>query len=714
MSDDTAPLHVVIVGAGIGGLTAAVGLRAEGHRVTLLERSQLAQETGAAIHLAPNCHGLLKRFGIQPTSFGANPLEGIAEYDGAGNLKMDINLRGAGGMWQHPWVLSHRVSLHNELKRVATAEAGDGPPAVLKVGSRVVSVDPETATVTLEDGTTVSGDLVLGADGVSSVTRSCIGGDTIKPFPSGGSAFRFLVPRQKVLDNPSTAHLGARPERDGYMTMWYGRDRRLVMYPCVNNTVLNFVGLHPSALTSTDSNSKSTWSGEGSKTALLDVYKEFGPAVHDLLSLVDSADLKLWTLLDMDQLPSWTTGKLALLGDAAHPFLPHQGQGGGMAIEDAASLVALLRAGTPRSELPGRLALYQDIRMYRAHKVQADTRQAGADIVDGQTPLFNVQEFNFYNFAYDEWHNTSHRLNQWLWARHGPAYRRQPSVFGPAPGPRQDALGRPVDAPQATFRTTSIRFKTSATYLQTLFPTPAFKFARPGTVVEATFKCNELDRLPWLGGGGYRFAGLWVHGVQYTKTKDKDGAALFGSYLPVLFEDLTDPILSGRDELGMPKLFASIAVETKDAATDIRLSWRGTEFVRMTVDHLESVPAPTPGEAAAAAAAAAPVSPFAPKPAPDDGDFFYRYVPAVGQPGTADAEYPVFLPHKDSTTSRVVEATQVTQQASLTFQAGSQTSLPTLHHIAAALAEIPVYGIVKATVEEGHGVDNFAHAQRIE
>lgn len=555
-------------------------------------------------------------------------------------------------------------------------------PAVLKVASRVAAVDAEAATVTLEDGTTFTVDLVLGADGVFSVTRKCIVGDKIRPFGSGSSAFRFFIPRETVLNNPSTAHLAARPQRDGVMTLWYGRDRRLVMYPCVNNTMLNFAAIHPSATSApaTKSESKSTWSEEGSKSTLLEVFKDFGPVVQDLLGLVDSSGLKLWTLLDMEQLPIWVTGKLALLGDAAHPFLPHQGQGGGIAIEDAASLVALLRAGTPRSEIKDRLALYQDIRMQRDHKVQADTRRAGEDIEeDDQRAAFNVIEFNIYNFTHDEWHNTTHRLNKWLWERNGPSYYRQPSVFGPMPGPRQDSIGRPVDAPNGTFKTTSIRFKTSSTYLQTLFPTPAFRFARPGTVVEATFQVNELDNLPWLGGGGYRYAALRIHGVQYTK---KDGSTVFGSYLPILFENLADPIVSGRDELGMPKLFADIQGDKQENSLEISLSWRGAEFVRLKLDNLK--PASPDSEKAGP-----PPSPFAPPPAPEDGELVYQYVPAVGKPGTSDAEYPVFLPYKGSTTERVVERTLSSSDASLSFQAGDRKSLPTLYHISAALAEIP-------------------------
>lgn len=154
---------------------------------------------------------------------------------------------------------------------------------------------------------------------IQSVARKCIVGDSIKPFGSGKSAFRFLIPRQTILDNLKTAYL-ARGE--GFMTLWYGSDRRLVMYPCSNNTMMNFVAIHPSEL-SDSMQSGEGWSQEGgSKASLLEMYHDFGPDVCELLGLVDGRELKLWTLLDMAQLPTWVTGKLALLGDAAHPFLP--------------------------------------------------------------------------------------------------------------------------------------------------------------------------------------------------------------------------------------------------------------------------------------------------------------------------------------------------------------------------------------------------------
>lgn len=161
------PLKVLIAGAGIGGLTAALALRQEGHECILFEKSELAQEFGAAIHLAPNCNGLLRRFGLKPEDIGANVMEGFYELDYTGHTLLDIFTGGERAkMWQNPWHLTHRVHLHEELKRMATTKDGKGPPAILHISAKVVDIDPEKATVTLESGEVYTGDLVLGVDGV--------------------------------------------------------------------------------------------------------------------------------------------------------------------------------------------------------------------------------------------------------------------------------------------------------------------------------------------------------------------------------------------------------------------------------------------------------------------------------------------------------------------------------------------------------------------
>jgi 2-polyprenyl-6-methoxyphenol hydroxylase-like FAD-dependent oxidoreductase len=126
------------------------------------------------------------------------------------------------------------------------------------------------------------------------------------------------------------------------------------------------------------------------------LFKEFNPVVLTILDQVEPESLKLWTLLDMDKLPTWINDKLALLGDAAHPFLPRrpstlppvhdthewsdQAQGGAAAIEDALSLSAVLPFGTRPADVPERLHLYEKIRYERAHAIQQFTRLAGRDL----------------------------------------------------------------------------------------------------------------------------------------------------------------------------------------------------------------------------------------------------------------------------------------------------------------------------------------------
>jgi len=238
------PLHILITGAGIGGLTAALALRQQGHDVAIFEASRLAQETGAAIHLASNANGLLRRMGLMVEEIGAVECTGVCEYLPHNNaVKYQMDTSKAAKMWQHPWHLVHRAHLHTALKGMATGAAGKGPPAKLHVASRVQQVDAGTASLTLEDGSTVQGDLIIGADGVHSRARSCIPGGDKHPFDSGKSAFRFMIPTEDLKADPRTADPVSKL---GYLTMWIAEDRRLVMYPCVSNTMMNFVAIHPS------------------------------------------------------------------------------------------------------------------------------------------------------------------------------------------------------------------------------------------------------------------------------------------------------------------------------------------------------------------------------------------------------------------------------------------------------------------------------------
>jgi 2-polyprenyl-6-methoxyphenol hydroxylase-like FAD-dependent oxidoreductase len=269
------------------------------------------------------------------------------------------------------------VHLHNALKKAATESEGEGKPAKLLTSSRVVSVDPETATVTLENGSTFQGDFILGADGVHSVTRKVVAGRDINPYGSGKSAFRFLINRQLAQEDPITAKF---VQRQGELIIWYAGDRRVVVYPTTNNQLLNFVCIHPESESEAGSDS---WNKRASLEQMLKIYEGFDPAMVALISKADRESLKAWKLLDMELIDSWVKGKLALLGDAAHPFTPHQGQGAGQAIEDAATLGVVFPGDVKKEEITARLELYHQIRKDRAHRIQEYSRIAGRDRKEG-------------------------------------------------------------------------------------------------------------------------------------------------------------------------------------------------------------------------------------------------------------------------------------------------------------------------------------------
>ncbi len=312
-----------------------------------------------------------------------------------------------------------------------------------------------------------------------------------------------------------------------------------------------------------------------------------------------------------------------------------------------------------------------------------------------------VASYTNHNFGHDEIDHASDVFKRWRWAKQPGLLWRMPISFGAFPGPQQDGCGRRrvADDPTRRFVSTSVKFQTSRTFLETILPTSQFKFRTTATVATATFSATRLDNVAWLGGKGYTSFGLYVHGVQYVK---KDGSIINGTYLPVLFENLTDSIVSGREERGMPKVFCDIETRRQGNSYSVEASWGGATFARIKLDDLSqddpSIEKGTIGDEA------------------DYGILTYRYIPAVGEPGKADAEYACVIPHDEGgeIQEAPVKAVSRTKRASIKIQAQDWETLPTLHHITSVLAEIPIYSILGAKVVEGTGVPDRISCKRIE
>jgi len=353
--------NVLIAGAGIGGLSAALMLARSGFRVTLLEQAERLEETGAGIQLSPNSTRILIALGLgERLRADVFEPQAVAIKTATGSTLARIPLgEEAERRYGAPYWSIHRADLQAALLEAVRAN----PDILLRLGTRVedfvvhshgVSAACRNRSFTADE----HGIALIAADGLWSVLRPRLG-HRARPQFRKRTAWRALVPASTV-----DAEFRA-PD----VQLWLGRSAHVVHYPVKNGALINIVAIVDDAW------SEPGWTASGDRDELLEHYSPWSwcAPVRDFLALPDRW-LK-WALYDLEPFNNWSEGPVTLLGDAAHPMLPFLAQGAAMAIEDAAVLADCM--GRFPDDIPSAMRRYERARRGRTAKVQKAARSNG-------------------------------------------------------------------------------------------------------------------------------------------------------------------------------------------------------------------------------------------------------------------------------------------------------------------------------------------------
>ena len=348
-------LHTLIIGGGIGGLTAALSLQQAGLRVSVYEQVAELGEIGAGVTITPNaCHALNHLLGEEAVEQLCDvPVSGAIKHYETGATLIDT-ARGDIPKQQYGahYCQVHRADLHNAL--AAAVRSND--PECLHVDCKFTGLEESESDITANfaNGRTASGDILVGCDGVRSAVRQVLwGADEVK-F-TGYIAWRGLVP---------TAGLDAAflsPDSAAFA----GRGHTFTRYKVRQGTLYNFV-----AFSRRDEWETESWSERAEISELLEEFSDFAPEVQAIMRAVSPDQCFKWGLFDRPPLEQWTRGRATLLGDAGHPMTPFLAQGAAMAIEDG---LILGRAVVAADDWPEALARYEKARRERGSFVMLES-----------------------------------------------------------------------------------------------------------------------------------------------------------------------------------------------------------------------------------------------------------------------------------------------------------------------------------------------------
>ena len=342
---------ILIAGAGLGGLAAASFLMKEGHDVEVYEQAPQLEEVGAGIQISANAMHALRHLGLEAaiTKVGVRPGAYVFRLHDTGEEIQRFalsdeheRLHGA------PYTQLHRADFHNILADRARAFN----PDVVRLSRRATGFTETADGVTLHfaDGSSATGDLLIGADGLKSVVRKQIVGEVPATY-TGDAAWRITVPIERLPPN----------FLEQVMSVFMGPGGHAVIYYVRAGALLNFVGI-----VETDEVSDESWTVKMPWEKLKADYAGWHPVIQTVIDKADKDKCYRWSLHNRLPISNWSTARATLLGDSAHATLPYLAQGAVMAIEDGA---VLARALNLESDIAAALQLYQRNRIDRTSRI---------------------------------------------------------------------------------------------------------------------------------------------------------------------------------------------------------------------------------------------------------------------------------------------------------------------------------------------------------
>jgi len=371
--------RIAIIGGGIGGLTAGIALQQAGLEPVLYERAPAFGEVGAGLSISPNAtHGLnALGFADWINAHANEPLEQCLFHGQTDEHLRTFDRRTARETYGAAYVQVHRAELHEAL----TSRFG---LQNCHLGAELAQIDASGA-LTFADGTQAQYDAVIAADGLRSIVRDKL----FDPEPahfSGHVAWRALVDPARLspeyVQRRNTNHIGA--------------GRNFVVYPVRHTALVNMV-----MLTQSTDWAEESWAAKGDIADLREIFSGWCPYVERAIDAIDESALYRWGLFIRKPLENWVSGRVALLGDAAHPMLPYMGQGASSAIEDG---IVLGRAFAAARDPAQALALYQQTRLPRATFLQTESNLGGTRLqaldpyVLRDMPIKNEDALGIFNY----------------------------------------------------------------------------------------------------------------------------------------------------------------------------------------------------------------------------------------------------------------------------------------------------------------------------